>query len=282
MPETRTFTDEWGVEITYDVYLAKTSRGVIQLVHGLGDHAGRYNHVAQAFVSAGFTVYAMDGRGHGRTGVQQFGGDLSQLGRLGPGGFRAAVADLHQMTEVIRADNPTSPIVYIGHSMGSLFGQVLINDHAADFEAVVFTGSAWRRPGSMNAGDLNKRFAVPGGTGHEWLSRDPQVWSDFAKDPWTFTADVLKLWGVVQGLKLFGRPYPHMAQVPILLAVGSDDSLGGEKSNLSLADDYIRRAHQDDVTVIVYPEARHEIFNETNKTQVFDDIVSWLMERVGR
>lgn len=282
MPETRTFTDEWGVEITYDVYLAKTSRGVIQLVHGLGDHAGRYNHVAQAFVSAGFTVYAMDGRGHGRTGVQQFGGDLSQLGRLGPGGFRAAVADLHQMTGVIRADNPTSPIVYIGHSMGSLFGQVLINDHAADFEAVVFTGSAWRRPGSMNAGDLNKRFAVPGGTGHEWLSRDPQVWSDFAKDPWTFTADVLKLWGVVQGLKLFGRPYPHMAQVPILLAVGSDDSLGGEKSNLSLADDYIRRAHQDDVTVIVYPEARHEIFNETNKTQVFDDIVSWLMERVGR
>lgn len=278
----RSFVDPWGVTIFFDHYEVENPRGVIQLQHGLGDHARRYKHVAQAFMAAGFSVYAMDGRGHGRTGLAQFGGDHKKLGRLGLGGFTAVLDDLRVMAEIIREENPTAPLVYLGHSMGSLLGQKLIDTHSADYEAVIFTGSAWRRPGYMNAGDLNKSFAVPGGTGHEWLSRDPAVWTDFANDPLTFKADVLKLWGLGAGLRLFGRPYVHMAQVPLLLAVGSNDPLGGERSVVGLADDYIRRAKQNDVTVIVYPEARHEIFNEINKTQVLDDVISWVTERVGR
>jgi alpha-beta hydrolase superfamily lysophospholipase len=133
----------------------------------------------------------------------------------------------------------------------------------------------------MAAGDLNKPFKGDGSTGHEWLSRDPAIWQDFKNDPWTFDADVLKIYGLVDGLKLFGRPQAGMAEVPILIAVGQDDSLGGEKSALKLADDYIKRAGQTDVSVIVYPGARHEVFNETNKEQVLDDVISWLSERVS-
>lgn len=278
----RTFVDAWGIEMFYDVYAVDNPRAIVQLQHGIGEHAGRYTHVAAAFNAAGFTVYAMDGRGHGRTGVKQTGGDLSRLGRLGPGGLDAAVKAMHMMTEVIAEQNPNTPTVFIGHSMGSLMGQKLLNDYASDFEAAVLTGTAYRMPGSMNAGDLNKAFAVPGGSGYEWLSRDPEVAAKFTADPWTFDADVLKLFGVWDGLKLFGRPYLHMAEVPILIAVGSADSLGGEESALKLANSYMYRAKQTDVTVIIYPEARHEIFNETNKTQVLDDVISWVLERVAR
>jgi len=277
-----TFVDAWGVEMFYDVYAVEKPRAIIQLQHGIGEHAGRYVHVAAAFNAAGFTVYAMDGRGHGRTGVKQTGGDLSRLGRLGPGGLEAAVKAMHMMTEVIAEQNPNTPTVFIGHSMGSLMGQKLLNDHAADFEAAVLTGTAYRMPGAMNAGNLNKPFEVPGGSGYEWLSRDPEVAEKFKADPWTFDADVLKLFGLWDGLQLFGRPYLHMAEVPILIAIGSADSLGGEKSVLKLAKSYMHRAKQTDVTVIVYPDARHEIFNETNKTQVLDDVISWVLERVAR
>ena len=278
----KTFVDAWGVEMFYDLYAVDNPRAIIQLQHGIGEHAGRYVHVAAAFNAAGFSVYAMDGRGHGRTGVKPTGGDLSRLGRLGPGGLDAAVKAMHIMTEVIAEQNPNTPTVFIGHSMGSLMGQIMLNNHAADFEAAVLTGTAYRMPGSMNAGDLNKPFVVPGGSGYEWLSRDPEVAAKFKADPWTFDADVLKLFGVWDGLKLFGRPYLHMAEVPILLAVGSADSLGGEASALKLAKSYMYRAKQTDVTVIIYPDARHEIFNETNKTQVLDDVISWVLERVAR
>jgi len=276
-----TFTDTWGVELTYDVYPVSQARAVVLLVHGIGEHAGRYTHVAAAFNSAGYSVYALDVRGHGRSGVAATGGDLSKLGRLGKGGLGAAIGDLTELTQIIRQENPGLPIVLLGHSMGSIHGQILIQERAGDYAAVIFTGACSRTPGNMAAGDLNKPFKVEGGTGHEWLSRDPAVWHAFKEDPWTFNADVLKIYGLVDGLRLFGRPKAGMAEVPILIAVGQDDSLGGESSALKLADDYITRAGQNDVSVIVYPGARHEVFNETNKEQVLDDVISWLSERVS-
>ena len=275
-----TFLDAEGVQITYDVYPAKKPKGVILLVHGLGDHAKRYVNPATAFANAGYTVYTPDMRGHGRTGLEQWGGDESQLGHLGPGGLRATIRDLRQMTEIIRHDHPKLPIFFIGHSMGSLQGQILINTDAARYAGVVLSATAYRRPGFMNAGDLNKRFAVAGGNGNEWLSRDPKVATDFAKDPLTFKADTLKLFGLADGLRLFGTPAKGMPRVPILIFIGGEDSLGGEKSVLKLADAYIA-AGQDDVTVTVYPGGRHEMFNETNRQEVYDDVISWISERTA-
>jgi alpha-beta hydrolase superfamily lysophospholipase len=275
------FVDAQGVEIFYDTYAVDRPRAVVLIVHGLGEHAGRYTHVAAALTSAGMSVYAIDGRGHGRTGAKQTGGNLAQLGKLGPGGLRAAVADITQLTQLIRTANPGVPIVLLGHSMGSLMSQILINSNAADYQGVILSGTAYRMPGFMEAGDLNKNFAVAGGTGHEWLSRDPAVWEYFHTDPWTFDADTLRLFGLADGLRLFGTPARHMAQVPILIIIGEKDPLGGEKSVLKLADAYITKAGQNDVTVEVYPEARHELFNETNKQQVLDDMISWITERVG-
>jgi len=271
----KTFVDSSGVTIFYDTYEAKKARGVVLLLHGIGEHSGRYGHVGEALVSAGYTVYVPDQRGSGRTGMKQF-GDTARLGRLGVGGFRAAVKDITELTELVRANHPTLPIFLLGHSMGSLMGQIAVNTHARDYAGVIWSGTASRTPSRMNAGNLNKKFAVPGGTGNEWLSRDPHIAKNFAADPWCFDADVIRLFGISDGLKLYGRPARGLPQIPVLIFIGSDDPLGGEKSVLFLANDYIKRSGLTDVTVTIYPDGRHEMFNETNKQQVIDDVVSWL------
>ena len=276
-----TFVDAEGVTVHYYVWKAAKPRAVLQLAHGLGEYARRYDRLAQAFVAAGISVYADDHRGHGQTGLSQYEGEHTRLGKLGPGGLRAAVADLHQLTGIITADNPGLPIVFLGHSWGSLMGQILVNDHAGDFAGIILSGTAYRVPGQMNGGNLNSRHKSLGTTGYEWLSRDAAVSAAFVEDPLTFYADALKLFGLTDGMRLFGRPKkPMPADVPLLIMIGSEDSLGGEASVQKLADSYIRRGGLTDVEVIVYNEARHEIFNETNKEEVTADLIAWIDARL--
>lgn len=272
------YVDAQGVTIHYYVWKAAKPTGVVQLAHGLGDHALRYEHVAQALVQAGYSVYADDHRGHGETGIRQHGGDKSRLGRLGPGGLRATIAALQQFTGIIKAENPGVPVVLLGHSWGSLMAQTIINTHAADYDAVVLTGTAYRTLTDMNGGDLNKGYATP----NEWLSRDPSVARDFAADTKTFYADTIKLFGLADALRLLGRPAKKLGRdIPVLIMIGSEDSLGGEKSVAKLASDYVTRSRLSDVEAIVYPGARHEIFNETNRDEVIADLVAWLDARLA-
>lgn len=275
-----TFTDEHGVVVTYYEWLVEHPRAIVQVLHGLGEHAGRYRRLAESLNAAGFSVYADDHRGHGQTGLDQWDGDRARLGRLGPGGHRAAVDDIHRLTGIIRGENPDTPLVLLGHSWGSLMAQILLNRHPLDYAAAVLSGTALRLPGSMNGGDLSKRHRVPGGTGYEWLSRDPTVAEEFAADPLTFDAKVLKLFGVADGLRLYGRPQPGLdPRMPLLIQVGEDDTLGGRRSAERLADAYRRRSGLTDVTLHTYPGARHEVYNETNKDEVVGDLLAWLADR---
>jgi alpha-beta hydrolase superfamily lysophospholipase len=280
MPEVHTFVDDGGVTIHYYVWRAARPIGVVQLAHGVGEHARRYEHVAAALTEAGYTVYADDHRGHGQTGLEQWGGDHAKLGRLGVGGLRATIAAVRRFTEIIREAEPTHPLVFIGHSWGSLMGQVIFDRHPDDFDAVVLTGTAYRMPGSMNSGDLNARHKHLGTTGAEWLSRDSAVAAAFAADPLTTNVPLMKLFGVRDALRLVGRPPRSLpSAVPVLIMVGSDDPLGGERSANRLAAAY-RRAGVSDVRVIIYEEARHEVFNELNRDEVLSDLVVWLDEKV--
>jgi alpha-beta hydrolase superfamily lysophospholipase len=282
----RTFVDAQGVTIHYYTWAANVSKGgapkgVLQLAHGLGEYATRYEGLAQALVAAGYSVYADDHRGHGRTGVEQHLGNMKHMGKLGPGGLRATIEEVRQLTTIIRSENPDVPVAILGHSWGSLMVQDILNHHAGDYDAAILTGTAYRRPGSMNAGQLNAKFKHLGTTGSEWLSRDPAISQAFLDDPLTFYADTLKLFGLADGLRLFGVPTKHIEKdIPLLIAIGSEDSLGGEKSVRTLAEKYIARSKLTDVEVIVYDEARHEIFNEINKVDVTADLVAWLDKRL--
>ncbi|MDQ1555971.1 MAG: hypothetical protein QOI02_973 [Actinomycetota bacterium] len=277
----REFVDAEGVSIHYYVWSAAQPKAVVQIAHGLGEHALRYEYLAQNLVAAGFTVYADDHRGHGATGVAQYGGDASKMGRLGPGGLRATIAAVRQFTSIIAAENPTLPLAALGHSWGSLMLQDILNHAADDYDAAILTGTAHRRLGSMNSGQLNAQHKHLGTTGYEWLSRDPAVSQGFLDDPLTFYADVLKLFGIVDGLRLFGVPTKKIARdLPLLIMIGSEDPLGGEKSVTNLANAYLRRSKLSDVEVIIYQGARHEVFNELNRDDVIADLIGWLNERL--
>ena len=276
-----TFVDAEGVTIHYYSWVAENAKGVLQIAHGLGEYAGRYEYLARALVEAGYSVYADDHRGHGQTGLQQYGGDASKLGRLGPGGLRATIEEVRQLTGIARAENPDLPLAILGHSWGSLMVQTIINTHAGDYDAVILTGTAHRVPGRMNSGQLNAKHKHLGTTGFEWLSRDPKVSQAFLDDPLTFYADVLKLFGLADGLRLFGVPTRTIEKdVPLLIMIGSEDPLGGEKSVRNLAKAYLNRSRLTDVEVIVYADARHEIFNEINRDEVNNDLIGWLDSRL--
>ncbi|MFT4283595.1 MAG: alpha/beta hydrolase [Protaetiibacter sp.] len=277
-----TFVDAEGVTIHYYVWPADAPRAVVQLLHGVGEYATRYERFAQALAAAGYTVYADDHRGHGATGLGQWGGDSARLGRLGPGGVRAAIAAIVQLAGIIRAENPGVPLVLFGHSLGSLFAQKIIGADASRYDAVILSATAYRTLTDMNGGDLNARHKHLGTTGHEWLSRDPEVWAAFAADPLTFDATVLKLFGLPDTLRLLGTPKRLNRDLPMLIMIGEEDPLGGPASIRKLAAAYEKRGGLTDVTVTVYPGARHETLNETNQEEVRADVVAWLDAHVAR
>ena len=290
---TASFIDELGVEITYYGWTVESPKAVVQISHGVGEHGYRYAPLAADLNAAGYSVYAADQRGHGATGLAQHGGDRSLMGTLGPGGLRATVDDIRQLGLVIAREHPDVPLVLLGHSWGSLMVQKLVNGPAlAHYSGVVLSGTAYRMPGSMDGGDLTRKHrpakgSAPGpdgkpGTGFEWLSRDPLAQQRAADDELMFPAEVLKLFGLADALRLFGRPGKKLAaDVPLLILAGSDDILGGPKSAAKLRDAYLRRSKLSDVSLEVYPDARHEVFNETNRNEVIGDLVAWLDSRVA-
>src|ERR1700754_2984114 len=137
------YVDAEGVTIHYYVWRSGTPKAVVHLVHGLGEYATRYEQFAQDLVAAGYAVYAGDLRGHGQTGVQQYGGDLSKLGKLGPGGVRATIAGIVQLSGIAREEHPHLPLVLLGHSLGSIFAQIVLNDHAEPYDAAVLSGTPY-------------------------------------------------------------------------------------------------------------------------------------------
>jgi alpha-beta hydrolase superfamily lysophospholipase len=285
LPVEFSFVDANGLEIFCYRWEAENTGaegplGVVQISHGVGEHAKRYDAFARALNRAGFTVYADDHRGHGETGRAQWGGDLSRLGRLGPGGLRATEDEILQLTALIRDRHPGVPLIMYAHSWGSLMAQRTLNQYPRVWDAVVLSGSTLRTFRHMESGDLNKRWAGPDASGNEWLSRDPAVAQAFAADPLCFPADILKLFGVADGLRLFGRPASGLApEIPILLISGTDDPVGRNDGVRHLAN-ALRNRGVRDVAVKLYPGARHETLNETNRDEVQADLITWMLEQV--
>ena len=278
LPIVRTFNDSQGVEITFYEWPVAKPKAIVQIAHGLGEHARRWDDVAATLNRAGYSVYADDHRGHGLTGVKQVAsGQTKQLGNLGPGGLPAAYEQVHEFTDLIRAEHPGQKLILLGHSYGSFIAQKLIKAYSNDYDAVVLSGSAHLTPTGLNPRPLNAKWAKnPGATGFEWLSRVPEVGTKFAADHLTFYADPIKMFGLGNALKLYHTPKPTIRpDLPLLIIVGSDDPVGGLKSNKALADAYVK-AGLTNVTLIAYDDARHELFNETNQVEVFEDMNYWL------
>jgi alpha-beta hydrolase superfamily lysophospholipase len=285
LPIQRSFKDDFGVEIVFYEWPVADPKAVIQIAHGLGEHARRYDQMAAVLNRAGFSVYADDHRGHGKTGLLQVSSkETKKLGNLGPGGMDAAYKQVSDFTKIIKGENPGKPIILLGHSWGSFIAQKIVNKNSDRYAALVLSGSALTMPGYIATGDFNKVWKkLPGSTGYEWLSRDIEIQKKFVADPLTFLAAAMQVLGFKNSLKMFGKPSKNVrSDLPILVQVGEADPIGGEFSNKALVEAYRKNAGIQDIELFVYHDARHEIYNELNKEEIIQDLIDWINLRIGQ
>jgi alpha-beta hydrolase superfamily lysophospholipase len=283
-PVTRTYIDHLGVEITFYVWAIENPKAIVQIAHGLGEHARRYDHLAGSLNKAGYTVYADDHRGHGVTGVNQIAnGQTKKMGNLGTGGIKAAFEQVYDLTKLIKSENPGKKLVLFGHSYGSFISQKLINQYSTEYDAAILSGSSLLVPGVLGAGGFNKKWdKEPNATGYEWLSRDKKVGEAFAADPLTFLADAAKVMGITNAIQLFFTPNRKIKKdLPLLIQAGSDDPIGAERGNQMLANTYRNKSGLENVTAIIYHDGRHEMYNEINKEEVIHDLLTFIRENVA-
>jgi alpha-beta hydrolase superfamily lysophospholipase len=284
LPIKRVFTDASNVEIKFYEWPVANPKAVVQIAHGLGEHARRYDQMAAVLNRAGFSVYADDHRGHGQTGLGQIERkQIKKLGNLGQGGMDATFNQVWEFSKLIKSENPGTPLVFLGHSWGSFIAQKVINKSSDLYDAVVLSGSALTMPGYLATGDFNKVWKkLPGSTGYEWLSRDIEVQKKFVADPLTFLAAAMQVFGVANSLKLFGTPSKNVrSDLPILVQVGEADPIGGEYSNKALVEAYRKKSGIQDIELFVYHDSRHEIYNELNKDDILQDLIKWINIRIG-
>ena len=256
-------------------------RAAVQLTHGMGEHARRYDHVARALNEAGFVVYAQDHRGHGASA------DPATYGDLGPGSWDALVDDIGLLSGIIRDDHADLPLILLAHSMGSFAAQQYLLDHSADVDGVVLTGTAvidllepaldLSQP--LDLAMFNAAFA-PARTDFDWLSRDEAIVDAYIADPACgFGIDAEATKAMFAGARRLADPAQVAAMrpdLPVYIAAGENDPVNGGLALLTPLTDRYQAAGLVDVTVRVYPGARHEILNETNRDEVIAELNAWL------
>jgi alpha-beta hydrolase superfamily lysophospholipase len=265
----------------------QTGAGVVVLVHGMGEHLRRYDHVASALTARGFEVYGHDHRGHGASLARNH-----EPGQLGPNGWSALVDDLNLLIAQAKSDHPRLPVAMVAHSMGSFATQQFLLDHGADVDAVALTGTAaldllelaLDLSNDLDLSTFNAPFQ-PARTDFDWLSRDESIVDAYLADPLCgFGIDRASAKDMFVGARRLADP-AEVARMPLDLpmyvAVGSKDPVNGGLTLLWALIDRYRAAGLTDVTVRVYDDGRHEILNEINRAEVIDDLLQWL-QRVSQ
>jgi len=272
-------------------------RAVIQVLHGLAEHAGRYERFAGACVDAGYAVVAHDHRGHGEA--------AARLGHFADrGGWDAVVSDALAVNESARALAAGRPLLLFGHSMGSYLAQSQLIRAPGSADALVLSGSTWpkrgevrvgrlvaaigsrlrgprataRLLGGMSFGAFNKRYA-PNRTPFDWLSRDPAEVDRYVADPLCGAPSSHALWrDLLGGLLEISDPRALAripADLPVLVTGGAEDPVGGARRLARLADVY-RETGKTNVSLRLYPEGRHEMLNEINRDEFVADLLGWI------
>ena len=280
---TFTMTAADGTKVTVDRYTpAGAPKAIVQIAHGMGEHAARYRRLADALTAHGYVVYANDHRGHGRTA-----GSPDRYGDLGEGGWDGLVSDIGELGALARTEHPGIPLVVVGHSMGSFALQQYLLDHSGDLDAAVLSGTSAMDviaagidpTKEVDLSAFNAPFE-PARTEYDWLSRDPAEVDEYVADAACgFGLDPQATAGMVAGLAATADP-DRLAgiapRVPIYLVSGDDDPLAGGGALIDLVADRYRQAGVADVTVARYAGARHEVFNETNRDEITGALITWL------
>lgn len=256
---------------------SKPVRGILQISHGMGEHALRYREPLQPLLDAGIAIYANDHRGHGLTSPESH-------GDFGPAGFSGLVDDMAVLSRLIREENPGKKIVLMGHSMGSFAAQIYIADHSSLIDGYVLSGSAAIDKLQAPRGGLSSIGGVANPrTPFDWLSRDEKEVDKYIADPMCgFTAND------ASRNSMFAAAPPSLdmeklrairKDLPIYIFAGDKDPINADLTRLHPLVDRYREAGLTDITTDYYPGGRHEMLNETNRAEVVRNLQSWI-ERV--
>jgi alpha-beta hydrolase superfamily lysophospholipase len=279
---------------------AGPASAIVQVNHGLAEHAARYARFADFLSTRGFSVYAHDHRGHGHTKAPD-----APLGRFArtQGGDKV-LADVAAVHDLIAAENPGLPVILFGHSMGGLIGLNFLLRHSARIHAAAVWNAnfsaglagraalavlAWERfrLGSDVPSRLLPRLtfrawgkAVPNhNTPFDWLSRDPAEVAKYIADPLCGWDASVSMWRDVFGFIFAGADDANFAamrrDLPVLLVGGEKDpATDGGKAVTHLAG-RMRRMGFSNLVSRIYPETRHESLNELNRDIIMADFAGW-------
>lgn len=280
------------------------AKAVVQIVHGIAEFVERYDNFANYLTGLGFVVVAEDHMGHG----QSINGDGIQ--GYFHGGWFTAIEDTMQLMNDTRAAYPGVPYVLFGHSMGSFMARTILCKYPdCGISAAVICGTGWqptfalpalikvvesicKKTGETNPseklqgmvfGSYNKKVEHPR-TAYDWLTRDNRIVDAYIAHPLCgFTASCGLLRDMMKGFAYI-QNREHLARMrkdlPVFFIAGGDDPVGNYGKGVHQTADAFRKAGMTDVSVRVYPLCRHEILNEINKEEIYEDVAQWIRDKI--
>ena len=277
----------------------------IQIAHGIAEHCERYDEFCEFLCNNGFAVYINDHRGHGKSINRGRRGYFSDKD-----GWMKVVGDMRSVYEIADKDYPNTPHILFGHSMGSFLTRTYLFAYPEDFDAAIICGTAQMPKVIISAGgciaSLISLFAAdkpskildiigfgsynagfkPARTKFDWLTRDEAIVDKYIDDPLCgFVASAGLFRDMMSGLDMIIKQ-ENLAgmnkDIPVFFIAGDKDPVGENGKGVQKACDSFVSAGMKDVEMKLYKDARHEILNEINKLEVFDDILKWIMLKIHK
>lgn len=259
----------------YQVYSQPHPKAVLIFVHGLNEHSGRYKHPVKYFSKANYTIYLFDHRGHGKSdGLRSY-----------VDNFSTYLKDLNEFVRWVKAREKKAPIFMIGHSMG---GQILLN-YLAKYKPKIngFLTSSANIQIAIKIPYLKKKialflsryipkFALPNEIDPKWISRDPDIVSEYKNDPLVSSKTTLGL--IAEMITNQDRIFelPEMISIPAFMMHGGDDQICAANGTKLFFDKLAAK----DKKIKIYDHYFHEIFNEIGKEEVFAEMEAWLNDHI--
>jgi alpha-beta hydrolase superfamily lysophospholipase len=307
----RLYLRRWGVPAGEGGSAARPL-AVLHIVHGMAEHSLRYERLARRCAEKGVEVWAADLRGHGRTAdpARNDPGLGGLPGHCGDGdGFALVTEDVEALNRRIRQERPGVPLLLMGHSWGSFIVQNQAERYG-NIDGLILSGT--RGPGGRRVafgaalfaltaklagprrelaaarkaalGFCNRPFR-PARTPFDWLSRDEKEVDGFVADPFCFLSysagfcrDMLR---GLQAIHRAGAMERIRRDLPVYIFAGSADPVGDMGASPTALVNAYRSMGMEDMEFVLYPEARHEILNETNRVEVMGCLLSWILRHGG-
>ncbi|MBR0374779.1 MAG: alpha/beta fold hydrolase [Mogibacterium sp.] len=279
-------------------------KAVLQILHGMVEFIGRYGDFAAFLADHGYVVVGNDHLGHGESVVTD-----EDHGYFGENGNAHVIQDIDRLRNMTSEKYPGLPYFMLGHSMGSFLVRQYITDHAAGLRGVIIMGTGWQPGAALTAGKAlssligkvkgkryrstfinnmaigayNKQFKNPR-TAADWLTRDEEIVDWYLNEDWcTFMFTVDGYNNMFKGMqvahdkkKMAGLP----EGLPLLIVSGAEDPVGGNGKGVRQTYEAYKKYSPCSVDIMLYENDRHEILNELDRAQVYEDLLAWLDDKI--